>query len=51
MSASLLIVSKLCLTAISLKTLNLKTIKTSGGSIQEAEKKAAKKILELINEQ
>ena len=36
---------------ISLKTLNLKTIKTSGGSIQEAEKKAAKKILELINEQ
>ena len=36
---------------ISLKALNLKTIKTSGGSIQEAEKKAAKKILELINEQ
>ena len=36
---------------ISLKALNLETIKTSGGSIQDAEKKAAKKILELINEQ
>ena len=36
---------------ISLKALNLEKIKTSGGSIQDAEKKAAKQILELINEQ
>ena len=35
---------------ISLKALNFKPLKTSGISIQDAEKKAAKKILDLINE-
>ena len=35
---------------ISLKALNFNTIKTSAGSIRDAEKKAAKKILDLINE-
>ena len=35
---------------ISLNALNFKSIKTSGKSIQEAEKKAAKIILDLINE-
>ncbi len=35
---------------ISLKALNLKSIKSSAGSIRDAEKKAAKKILDIINE-